>query len=157
MIGGICLGETTNGLVEDNTITASDYALVNRMSNRSSDWYSSNNSSFVNYAWPTSSGGVRYWITAGSPTPVPGPADRSNMWTGNNYYRNNTLTSCNRVVINEGTNAGGMATIGSTPLSTIGFTGNDYSGSPSILFYDRSNTGISLAAWQALPYQRDQT
>lgn len=154
--GAICLGETTNGVVENNTINDSDYALVNRMSNRSADWYNSNNASYVNYAWPPSSGGVRYWITADGPQPIPGTSDRANMWTGNNTYRNNTLVNCNRVVINEGTNGGGMSTIGSTPLGSIKFLTNTYSGSGSILFYDRSNTGISLSAWRALPYDRDQ-
>jgi hypothetical protein len=157
--GAICLGETTNSTVEQNTINDSDYALVNRMSNRSADWYNSNNASYVNYSWPTSSGGTRYWITADGPTPIPAISDRANMWTGNNTYRENVLVNCNRVVINEGTNGGGMATVGSTPLASIRFIDNDYSGSATITaggFYDRSNTGISLTAWRALPYDRDQ-
>jgi hypothetical protein len=153
MNGAICVAESTNILVEGNTLTGCDYALVNRMSNRSGDWYNSNNGSFVNYAWPT---GARYWLTAGSPTPVPAPTARSNMWTGGNRFSGNVLVSCGRVVINEGTNAGGMNTIGSTPLATIEFEDNDYSGSPSIVFHDRSNTSITLAAWRALPYVRDQ-
>jgi hypothetical protein len=154
--GAICCGESTNMLVEGNTLTSCDYALVNRMSNRSGDWYNSNNASFVNVAWPTALGGVRYFITADGPTPIPAPTARSNMWTGNNIWRNNTLVSCLKVVINEGSNGGGMNTIGSTPLASIHYTGNNYAGSGSILFFDRSNTGISLAAWKALPNDRDQ-
>lgn len=152
--GAICLGETTNGVVEDNDLSGCDYALVQRQSNRSADWYNSNNSSYVNYSWPATSGGVRYWIDAGQT--IPSTSGRSNMWSGNNIWRNNTLTSCSKVVINEGSNGGGMACSGSTPLATIQFIGNDYSGSSGILFYDRSNTGISLSAWRALPYDRDQ-
>lgn len=149
----ITVAESTNCVVDGNLITSCEYALMNRMSSRASDWHNSNDASFVNYSWPT---GARYWITAGSPTPIPGLADRSNHWTGNNRFSNNVLTNCDRVVINEGTNTGGHNTIGSTPLASIEFDGNDYSGSPGILFHDRSNTGISLAAWQALPYTRDQ-
>jgi hypothetical protein len=151
--GAITIAESTNCLVEGNTLTFCNWSLMNRMSNRASDWYNSNNASFVNYSWPT---GPRYWLDAGSAVPVPARSARSNHWTGNNIFRNNTLIDCERVVINEGTNTGGHNTIGSTPLASIQFIGNDYSASPGILFFDRSNTGVNLAAWRALPYDRDQ-
>jgi hypothetical protein len=153
---GISFGESTNMVAEDNTLIGCDYALMNRMSNRTSDWINSNNSSFVNFAWPTSSGGVRYWITFGTAAPIPSPTARSNVWTGNNTFQRNTLIGCSRVVINEGVNTAGQTVQGSTDLSSIRFIGNDYSQSPSIVFHNLSNTGISLAAWKALPYNRDQ-
>ena len=153
--GALACGESTNIIFDGNTVNDSDYALVNRMSNRTGDWINSNNNSYVNFGWPTASGGNRYWLTYGSPTPVPTTSQRSNVWTGNNIFRNNVLVNCNKVVINEGTNGGGQNAQGSTPVSSIQFQNNDYSGS-TITFYHLSNTGINLAAWRALPYDRDQ-
>jgi hypothetical protein len=152
----IACGESTNITIEDNVIIGCDYALMNRMSNRTSDLANSNNGNFVNVAWPTSLGGVRYWIDYGTPAPIPSPTARSNIWTGQNLYQRNTLINSNRVVINEGTVGGGQNPQGSTDLSSIHFIDNDYSQSPGIQFYNVSNTGIGLAAWQALPYDRDQ-
>lgn len=146
----ISFGESTNCTASNNTIVDSTYAMMNRMSNRTSDWYNSNNGSFVNYAWPS---GPRYWLLATQAVPAVG--GRSNMWTGRNYFLNNTLINCSRVVINEGTDGGGQVTHGSTPVSgadKIDFQGNDYSGSSGILFYDRSLTGVNLATWQGLGY-----
>jgi len=155
--GAISICETTNATIEGNTISNSVRAIVIRQSNRSVDWFNPTNSTFVNFAWPTASGGVRYWITAGNPTPVPGVTDRANMWSGNITVRNNILNGCDRVYISEGTNAGGMNVVGSIPLSSVVFTGNNYAGSAAIRFYDRSNTGLTLAQWKALTsYQRDQ-
>lgn len=151
-------GESTNIEFIGNELNDCNFALMNRMSNRSSDWYNSDNSSFLNYSWPTSSGGARYWIDSAGPTPVPTDdvTGWSNHWTGGNSFITNALNNCNRVVINEGTNAGGHNVVGSTPLSTIVFDGNDYSGSPSIQFYEASNTALTLAQWRALPNTRDQ-
>lgn len=153
---GICCGESTNITFRNNTVIDCTYAMMNRMSNRTSDWVNNLNSSFVNFAWPPGSGGVRYWITLGTPSPVPGVTDRSNVWTGNNVYEGNTLINCGRVVVNEGTDTAGQTVHGTTDLNSIDFINNDYSGSPGIQFYHLSNTGISLAQWQALPYTRDQ-
>lgn len=146
----ICFGESTNCTASGNTLIGCNFALMNRMSNRTSDWYNSNNGSFVNYSWPS---GPRYWILATQA--VPAVSGQSNMWTGRNYFTDNELISCGRVVINEGTNGGGQTTHGSTPVSgadRIDFQGNDYSGSSGILFYNRSLTGINLASWQSLGY-----
>lgn len=151
--GGITVAESTNCLIDGNTISNCTRAIIHRQSNRSVDWYNPNGATWVNYAWPT---GTRYWITAGTPLPVPSASDRSNMWTGNNTFQNNILSNCDRVYISEGTNAGGMTTQGSTPLDTIRFLANDYTGSATILFYDRSTTGINLSTWRSLPYDRDQ-
>ena len=155
ILGGLTIAESTNVTVESYTITNSDRALIVRQSNRSGDWYNSNNGSFVNYAWPTSSGGARYWITANGPLPIPAVSDRANMWSGNITFRTGTFTSCNKVILSEGTNGGGMSTAGSIPLNSIRFESRNYAGSSGILFYDRSTTGINLAAWQALPFKRD--
>ena len=76
--------------------------------------------------------------------------------TGNITFKNNVLVGCSKVVINEGNNANGQITQGSTDLSSIHFEGNAYDQSPGIQFFNLSNTGIGLAAWQALPYDRDQ-
>lgn len=150
---GLAFGESTNMLAEGNTLIGCDYALMNRMSNRTGDWLTSNGSGFTNFAY---SAGPRYWITAGTPAPIPSPAARSNIWTGNITFRNNVLVGCSKVVINEGNNANGQTTQGSTDLSSIHFEGNAYDQSPGIQFFNLSNTGIGLAAWQALPYDRDQ-
>ena len=151
--GAITTGESTNTLIESNTINNCQRAIVNRAGNRSVDWYNANDSTYVNYAWPT---GPRYWLTAGAPTPVPSPSDRANMWTGNNTYLNNVVNNCDMVFIAEGTNEGGKTTVGSTPLSTIKFVGNDYSNSPNIQFFDRSTSALTLTAWRSIPYDRDQ-
>jgi len=155
LLGALTIAESTNVTVENYGILNSVRAVIVRQSNRSGDWYNSNNSSFVNFTWPTSSGGARYWITADGPLPIPGLSDRANMWSGNITLRNGLYTLCNRVLLQEGSNGGGMSCSGSLPLNTIHFEGNDYTNSPGILFYDRSNTGINLATWQALPYDRD--
>lgn len=152
----LACGESTNVVFEDNTLINCDYALMNRMSNRTSDLISPNNSGFLNVAWPTASGGVRYWITYGTPAPIPGPFDRSNVWTGNVTFQRNTLVGCSKVVVNEGSIGGGQNPQGSTDLSSIRFVSNDYAQSPGIQFYHLSNTSMGLAAWQALPYDRDQ-
>ena len=67
------------------------------------------------------------------------------------------------MILSEGANAGGMNVIGSLPVSTIVFDGNDYSGSTILVnatsgggFFDRSNSGVTLTAWQAKSEQRDQ-
>ena len=156
LLGALTIAESTNVTVENYGILNSVRAVIVRQSNRSADWYNSNNSSFVNFAWRTSDGGARYWITADGPLPIPGLSDRANMWSGNITLRNGLYTLCDRVLLQEGSNGGGMSCSGSLPLNTIHFTGNNYSSSPSILFYDRSNTGINLAAWKSLPYDRDQ-
>lgn len=163
VLGGITIAESTNTLVQGNTLNGCVRALINRMSNRTVDWYNSNNGSFVNYAWPTSQGGTRYWITADGPLPVPSTTARANMWTGNNTYQGNVLVGCDRVYINEGTNQNGQTTQGSTPVATIRFVGNNYAGSPNIVnatsgggFFDRANTGVTLAAWRSIPLERDQ-
>lgn len=159
ILGAITVAETTNCMILGNTITNSVRALVNRQSNRSADWFNSNNSSFVNFSWPTSQGGVRYWIDATGPLPVPAPSARANQWSGETTFQANVLNGCDRVYINEGTNGGGMVTQGSTPVSKIYFVANSYAGSPNIVaggFYDRSNTGISLAAWRSIALARDQ-
>lgn len=156
ILGGLTIAESTNVLVENYGILNSDRALIVRQSNRSGDWYNSNNASFVNYAWPTTSGGVRYWITADGPLPIPAASDRANMWSGNITLRNGLYTLCNKVILSEGTNGGGMSAAGSLPLGSIHFEDNDYTNSPSIVFHDRSNTSINLTAWRALPYDRDQ-
>ncbi len=153
VLGALTIAESTNVTVEDYGILNSVRAVIIRQSNRSADWYNSNNASFVNYAWPS---GPRYWLTATGPTPIPGVSDQSNMWSGNITFRNGLFTNCNRVLLNEGSNGGGMSAAGSLPLGTIVFDGNDYASSPGILFYDRSNTGLTLTQWQALPYTRDQ-
>lgn len=152
ILGGLTIAESTNVIVENYGILNSVRAIVVRQSNRSADWFNSNSASFVNFSWAA---GPRYWIKATGPTPVPGISDTSNMWSGNITLRNGLFTSCDRVLLQEGSNAGGMSAAGSLPLNTIHFEGNSYASSPSILFYDRSNTGINLAAWQALPYDRD--
>ena len=144
-----CLGETTNTVVEDNEAYDCNYALMNRLSRRA-DWYTSANNG-VNYAWPT---GPRYWMSESQTIPAPGGL--SNIWTGANTWRRNKLVNCNKVVINEGTNSASQTTHGATPLSTIVFDDNDYSGSPGIGFYHASNTELTLAQWRALPYTRDQ-
>src|SRR5574343_26830 len=144
ILGGLTIAESTNVTVESYTITNSVRALIVRQSNRSADWYNSNNASFVNYSWAA---GPRYWIDATGPLPIPAASDRANMWTGNLTFRSGTFTSCDRVMLSEGTNGGGMATAGSIPLNSIRFEANNYAGSGSILFYDRSTTGINLAAW----------
>ncbi|MDH5290527.1 MAG: hypothetical protein OEY41_11070, partial [Acidimicrobiia bacterium] len=156
ILGGLTIAESTNVTVENYMITNSVRAVIIRQSNRSADWYNSNNSSFVNYAWRTSDGGARYWLTADGPLPIPALSDRANMWSGNITLIDGTFTSCDRVILNEGSNGGGMSCSGSLPLNTIRFLSGDYSGSGSIQFYDRSNTGINLTAWKALPYDRDQ-
>lgn len=156
VLGALTIAESTNVTVDSYGILNSVRAVIIRQSNRTADWYNSNNASFVNYAWPTSSGGARYWIDATGPFPIPAVSDRANMWSGNITLRNGLYTLCDRVQLSEGTNGGGMSTAGSLPLGTIHFTGNNYSSSPSLLFYDRSTTGINLAAWKALPFDRDQ-
>ncbi len=153
LLGALTIAESTNVTVENYTITNSVRAVIVRQSNRSADWFNSNSASFVNYAWAA---GPRYWITATGPLPIPGLADRANMWSGNITFKTGTFTSCDRILIQEGSNGGGMSCSGSIPLNTIHFIGNNYAGSGSILFYDRSNTGINLAAWKLLPYDRDQ-
>jgi hypothetical protein len=152
--GGICTGESTNITVEGNTLTGCVRALVNRMSGRS-DWTAPGD-----IADPSA---ARYWLNAAGPTPVPGPTAWSNIWTGNNVYRDNVLISCDRVIINEGTASATHNPVGSTPVNTIQFIDNDYSGSTNITnatsgggFFDRSNTGLTLTQWRALPYTRDQ-
>ncbi len=156
VLGALTIAESTNVTVEDYGILNSVRAVIIRQSNRSADWYNSNNASYVNYSWPPSSGGVRYWIDATGPFPIPGVSDRANMWSGNITLRNGLFTLCDRVQLSEGTNGGGMSTAGSLPLGTIHFVDNNYDNSPSILFYDRSTTGVNLAAWQAKPFDRDQ-
>lgn len=160
ILGGLSICESTNVLVENYGILNSVRAVVVRQSNRSADWYNSNDSSFVNFAWAT---GPRYWIKATGPTPIPGTSDNSNMWSGNITLRNGLFTLCDRIILNEGANAGGMNTVGSLPLNTIVFEDNDYTGSTNITnatsgggFFDRSNTGLTLTQWRALPYTRDQ-
>lgn len=144
----LCAGESTNIRFHHNTLTGCTYALMNRMSNRTSDWYNSNNASYVNYAWAS---GPRYWIL--NTTAIPAVSGQSNMWTGNNTFDNNTLISCGKVVINEGTDGGGQTTHGSTPLATIVFADNEYGGSSGIQFYEASATALNLSQWQALGRQ----
>lgn len=147
--GALCAGESTNIYFHDGTLIGCDRAMVNRMSNRSSDWFNSDDGSFVNYAWAT---GPRYWLLATGRGTTPSASAQSNIWTGGNTWENITLIDCGRVMINEGTDAGGMLAQGATP-NDLTFTGNDYSGSPSIQFYNKSNTALAnLAAWQALGY-----
>lgn len=153
--GALCCGESTNILFEGNEVNDSNFALINRMSNRSSDFTSP--TVFQNYAYQP---GPRYWIDAPGPAPIPAIGDTANIWTGNNTFRCNTLNNCNRVLINEGTEGGTHGAIspihGSTDLGSIVFEDNDYSGSPSIRFSQVSNAQLTLAQWQALPYTRDQ-
>ena len=145
--GAISFGESTNCYAHDNIIRDSTYALVNRMSNRTIDWYTASGS--VNYAWPT---GLRYWILNTQTIPsIPG---QSNMWTGANTFENNTLVDCTYVVINEGTDGSGQTTHGSTDLTSIDFIGNDYQGT-AVTFYNASATGLTEAQWKALSFQRD--
>lgn len=161
--GALTIGESNNVEVDGLTITNSVRAVILRQSNRSGDWYNSNNGSFVNYSWPptASPAGVRYWILH-TQTPRPAVGSKTNMWLANITCRNMVLTNCDRVYLNEGTDTGGanaMVTHGSLPLELIHFFNNDYSGSANIIsggFYNRSNTPISLASWRALPYDRDQ-
>lgn len=155
MNGAINVAESTNVVVEDNTIEDCRNALVNRMSSRGADWYrlEQNPKTYVNYSHPQ---GGRYWITAGNPAAIPGPYGRSNHWTGKNTFRRNKLIRCDRVLINEGTNRNGHNAVGSTDLDSIKFEDNDYSQSPGIRFFERSNTPLTLAQWQALPRHRDQ-
>jgi hypothetical protein len=153
---GICVAESTNILVDNNILTGCTFALMNRQANRTTDWYKADNSDGSNYAWPTSLGGARYWISADGPLPVPAPDVKSNMWSGNNTFQQNLLIDCNHVVIQEGTDGGGMTTHGSTPLSTIRFVGNQYASSPGIDFYEASAVPLTLAQWRALPRDRDQ-
>lgn len=160
ILGGITVAESTNVTFENWGVVSSVRGLVVRQSNRSADWYNSNNSSFVNFAWAA---GPRYWIKATGPLPVPGPSDTSNIWSGNITFRNGLVTLCDRIMLQEGNNAGGMSAAGSLPLSTIHFYDNDYSGSTNIVnttggggFFDRSNTALTLAQWKALAFDRDQ-
>ena len=160
LLGALTIAESTNVTVEDYGILNSVRAVIVRQSNRSADWFNANNSSFVNYAWAA---GPRYWITATGPLPIPGLTDRANMWTGNITLRNGLFTSCDRVLIQEGSNGGGMACSGSIPLASVVFEDNDYTSSTNITnatsgggFFDRSNTGLTLTQWRALPYTRDQ-
>ncbi len=141
--GALCAGESTNIWFHHNELHGCNYALMNRMSNRSSDWYNASGST-VAYAWPS---GDRYWIKTTSAIPAEGAT--ANMWTGNNRFEDNVLIDCNRIVINEGDNSGGMTTQGATPIGTITFARNDYSQSPGIQFYDRSNTALHLAQWRS--------
>lgn len=147
----IAVGESTNCNIHDNTIYDSTYGLMNRMSNRTSDWYNSNNAGFVNYAWPT---GPRYWLN--HLNVLPSTPGKSNMWTGANTFEGNTLYNCSYVVINEGTDTASQTTHGSTDLASIHFVGNNYDGSAGIRFYNASSTQLTLAQWQALAYDRDQ-
>lgn len=163
VLGGITIAESTNTLVQGNTLNGCVRALINRVSNRTVDWYNANNGGNVNYAWPTSQGGTRYWLTDIGPLPVPSATARANMWTGANTYSGNVLVNCDRVFINEGTNGNGQTTQGSTPVATIRFVGNNYTGSPNLTgalsgggFFDRSNTPVTLAVWRSIPLDRDQ-
>jgi hypothetical protein len=146
--GAICVGESTNCYFHHFTLISCGRAIINRMSNRSSDWYNSNDGSFVNYAWAA---GPRYWILATGRGVTPSASAQSNMWTGGNRYEDMILIDCDRVMINEGTDDGGMDCSGATPNDLV-FAGNDYSGSPSIQFFNKSNTALNLAQWQALGY-----
>lgn len=149
--GALACGESTNIVFDSNTITDCTNAMVNRMSNRTSDWLSSTSSD--NYGY---SSGPRYWLSNSATIPAASPAGQSNVWTGGNYFTNNTLVNCNKVIINEGVNGGGQTVVGSTVLSSIHFTGNDYTGSSGIQFYEVNNTSKTLVQWKALPNDRDQ-
>jgi hypothetical protein len=162
--GALTIGEANNVTIDGLEIRDSVRAVIIRQSNRSGDWYKSDGSDFVNYAWPA---GPRYWITH-TQTPRPGVGSQSNMWTANVTLKNLKLVNCDKVQLSEGTDTGGanaMTTSGSLPLSLLTFgPGNDYSESPNLVnatsgggFFDRSTTGITLTAWKALPYTRDQT
>lgn len=162
--GALTIAEANNVVVDGLTIVDSVRAVIVRQSNRSSDWYKSDGSDFVNYAWAA---GPRYWIT-NTQTPRPGVGSRSTMWTGNVTCKNMVLTNCDKVQLSEGTNTGGanaMTTSGSLPLSLLFFgPGNNYAGSTNLVnatsgggFFDRSTTGETLTAWKAKPYTRDQT
>ncbi len=146
--GGICVGESTNIIVEDNTIVDCVRALINRMSGRP-DW-----TAVGDIADPA---GTRFWLNNAGPAPIPSPLDWSNIWTGNNTFRNNRLVNCQRVIINEGTASARHNPVNSTDLASIRFVGNDYGQSPWLLFYHLNNTGESLTTWRARsPLYRDQ-
>lgn len=143
--GAIACGESTNITFDGNTISNSTVAMVNRMSNRTSDWLNSGSSD--NYGL---SSGTRYWLLNSTTVPAAAITGQSNIWTGGNYFTDNVIVNCGRVMVNEGTNAGGQATQGTIPLSSIHFTGNDYSGSSGIVFYEASLTSKTLVQWKAI-------
>jgi len=149
--GAIAAGESTNIVFDGNTISNSTNAMVVRTSNRTSDWLSTTSSE--NYAMAP-----RNWLLGFASTmPANSPAGQSRVGpAGNITFSNNIIVNCNKVIINEGSNGGGQTVQGQTVLSSIHFTGNDYSGSPSIQFFEVSNVAKNLAQWQALPNDRDQ-
>lgn len=140
--GALMIAESTNCTARRNTLIDCDIAIVNRLSSRPD--------MIAGGGFPIADpGDGRLWILP--ETTIPAVPGQSNYWTGNNIYEGNILVNCERVMINEGiTNAGQDNVQGGTPIATIDFLGNDYSGSPSIEFYDRSLTALSLGQWQAL-------
>ena len=144
----LACGESTNITFDANTVSNSTVAMCDRMSNRDSDFRSASNSE--NYAMSP-----RNWLTTTTTIPAASVAGQSNVWTGGNHFTNNIIVNCGRVMINEGSN--GTNTVqGVIPLADRHFTGNDYSGSSGILFYEASLTSKTLAQWKALPNDRDQ-
>lgn len=150
--GALTIGEAQNVLVRNLTISNSVRAIVIRQSGRA-DWNAPGG--VVNYV-------TKGWIT-GAQTPRPLPGQQASQWTSDITIEDCTLTGCDRVILSEGTNAGGMAVAGSLPLSTFHFYSNDYSGSTNLInatsgggFFTRSNTGATLTAWKAQALDRDQ-
>jgi hypothetical protein len=157
--GAITIAESQNVTLEDFVVNDSVRALILRQSNRSLDWFRPTQvpDDFVNYAYPPELGGPRYWITH-TATPIPGITDDASMWLAKIKVIRGDFNNCERIIISEGTDTASMTTTNSIPLSTIEFIDNNYDGSSVIIaggFYDRSDTGISRTAWQALPYKRD--
>ncbi len=145
----IVVAESTNVDVDGNTLVNCNWALMVRISNRSGDWLDPTGS--LNYAY---SAGPRYWIldTTAIPADLPTPG-QSNIWTDNVSFTNNVLTNCGSVTIGEGTDTALQTTTGAITPGNITHSGNDYDGSVGIVFYDRSNTALSLSQWQALGRQ----
>jgi hypothetical protein len=155
VIGAFTHRESQNGTWLRNYAKDCTYGFYAAQSRRTVDWYKATPvpDDFVNYAWPA---GPRYWITA-TQGPV-APTARASMWTRDCTVERSTFENCNHIAIGEGTDGGGMTTTNSIPLDTIKFRGNHYSG-PVVTngFHQKTveASGVSLATWQALPYERD--
>lgn len=140
--GAVIFAESTNCVAARNTLEDCDIAFVNRLSGRP-DWVAGG---AFPIADPTD--GRLYIVPS---TTIPAITDQSNYWTGNNTFEDNILVRCNTVMINEGINNANQPTIqGGTQLATIDFTGNDYTASPGIEFFEASLTSLDLTGWQAL-------